>query len=217
MALLHRSPSFRPSLSEQVNRWFPVVVNQLLQHFLFVRILFSKDFKRILVVLPRVDIAARNPDCLARQSHKPLDVVLLHIFRIAEDNHVPSVGVADLIGKFVDQNPIPLEDRQVANFIVVSTVRTNRFVKTPHQITVVVQFIAGSDFVFVVTLFTDNILVASEQCRCHRPRRNDERFGHERAEEQCEDEGKRDRFERFAHGVLRRNVDYSLSFRRSTG
>ena len=173
---------------------------------MLVGILLPQDLKFAFFAVSGIDIATHNPDRFAGQSNQSLDVVFLRVFRIAKDNHVPSFGIADLIGKLVDENSISLEDGKIVDVIQFAAIGADRIVDPSHQVSVVIQFVARADFVFVVAFGTDNVLVATKQRRCHRTGGDDKCFGNKRSKEQRENEGKGDRFQRFARGILRRPV-----------
>ncbi len=55
------------------------------------------------------DIAALHAQRFAGKPDQPLDVIHLGVARKLEDHHVPSLGVAQRVGKLVDDDPVAAE------------------------------------------------------------------------------------------------------------
>ena len=160
-----------------------IIIDEQLQNFLFARILFSQNLESAFIPLPCIDIATGNFDGLAGEPDQALDIVFLHIFRVPENDDVPPIGTADLVGKLVDENSIPLEDGQIADLVGITAVWANGIFDPADQVAIIVEFLAGTDLIVLVTFRTDDIFVSSEQSRSHRPCRNDKGFGDEGSEE----------------------------------
>ena len=196
--LVDGRPAAGPSQCVQPGLGVVVVKDRQLQRVLFEWIGFSQDLPSPIGV-HHVEVSLPDHDCFVRQSDHPLDVIDVGLFGELEDRHIPAFWLSELKGELVDQDPVTLEDWQILDVVLVSTVGAVRRRDTGSGfVPVVLQFLAGSHRVIVSTGLAINVLVPAIKCRGHRPGGNHESLGLEGLEDKSQDEGDRKRLDRLA-------------------
>ncbi len=98
-------PTLGPAHFDQVRQHVVVVVNRLHHRQQFSG-RFSGDREFRLTLGSHIQVAVRNPDRLGGQSADPLDVVRPRPAGKLEDTDFPPLGVAELVGELLDENPV---------------------------------------------------------------------------------------------------------------